>query len=265
LYNEYSVAQFNYRNQWPISNLYTSYGASYFQDSPDLNSNFGAIVKYDNQYNGTFSQSSVGLNYAYKLQIARQTNFLFGLQAFYNYSSANYSNLTFENPTINLPSNESNSFPTINSGIGLLIHKEHFIGISANNLFNFANANSNLIINATYIGKYKGNYYSDISYEPLINISSDLNYLQLKYGGNINFSPIKIGFLLSQNGINFNAFVILLGISFENYDIVYTYDLNLSEAVTINPKMAAHEVTFLYKFEYKGRSKHKGAIKCPDI
>ena len=120
--------------------------------------------------------------------------------------------------------------------------------------------------NLNYVGSIQvKNYYSEIFYEPVINISSDLTKLQLYYGGNVNYSGFKAGLLINQTELNINALIILLGISFENYDIVYTYDLNLSGAVTLNPKMAAHEVTFLRKFQYKGRRKRRGAIKCPDI
>lgn len=264
---DYSIAQLNYRNQWPVSNLYTSYGVSYFHNAENLNSNFGAILNYDSQYKGTFTNAAIGLNYAYKLQTGRKSYFLFGLQGYYNFSNINYNNLTFENQVVGQPTGQSNRFPSVNVGIGYTLFEEHFIGISLNNLLsNSEYPESNLIYNASYVGKIKAkSYYSEYYFEPILHISTDLDYIQLQYGSNLSYEGLKAGVLLNQTQLNVNTLIILLGISFENYEFVYTYDLNLSGAVTINPKMAAHEVTFLSKFQYKGRSKRRGAIKCPDI
>ena len=266
-FNDYSVAQLNYRNQWPVSNTYTSYGVSYFHNIENLNSNFGAIINYDNQYKGTFTQTAIGLNYAYKLRTGRETHFLFGLQAYYNLASTNYSKLIFENQLTSPTNNERKKYPTINSGFGFLIKNEHFIGISVNNLLGSSTPPINtLLYSASYVGRIKlKNYYSEVFIEPILHISTNLNYIQFQYGSNINYSGLKAGVLINQTAINLNTFIILLGISFENYDFVYTYDINLSGAITINPKMAAHEVTFLKKFQYKGRRKRHKAIKCPDI
>lgn len=266
LVNESSILQLNYRNQWPVSNLYSSYGVAYLHYSEDLNSNFGAILNYDNQFNGTFSKISPGINYAYRFQIDRRSYIALGLQGFYNYSAINYSNLTFENPGSAISGNQSRWFPSVNSGIGLIINEEHFIGLSGINLYS-GSEDEELLINASYIGDIKlNNYYSDVFFQPLINITTNLNWVLSNYGANIDYNGFKAGLALNQSNLSINTIIILLGISFENYEFVYTYDLNLSGAVTINPKMAAHEVTFLRKFQYKGRrTNHRGAIKCPDI
>ena len=266
LVNEYSVLQLNYRNQWPVSNLYTSYGITYLHYADKLKSNFGAMVNYDNQFNGTFSKISPGINYAYKLQITRNNHLTFGLQGFYHYSSVNYSNLTFENQQNTIQGNQSQWYSSVNSGIGLIINQEHFIGLSGINLYS-GSTQDDLLVNVTYIGDLKlNNYYSEVFFQPLINISTNFEWMLLTYGANIDYDGFKAGLALSQSGLSINTFIILLGISFENYEFVYTYDLNLSGAVSINPKMAAHEVTFLRKFQYKGRrTNRRGAIKCPDI
>jgi len=267
LFFDYTVAQLNYRNQWPVSGLYSSYGVAYFHSADKLNSNIGAIINYDNQYKGTFTNIAAGLNYAYKLQTGRKSHFLFGLQGFYTRAATNYSNLTFENQNMTIPANESFYTPRINVGIGYNLNNEHFIGLSANNLFTNTGTNpATMLYNASYIGRIQaGNYYSNYNISPILSISTDLNYIQFQYGANVNYEGLMAGLLLNQTQLNINALTILLGISFENYDFVYTYDLNLSGAVTFNPKLAAHEVTFLSKFQYKGRSKRRGAIKCPDI
>lgn len=264
---DHTIAQLNYRNQWPVSNMYTSYGLSYFHNADKLNCNFGAILNYDNEYNGTFSNLSAGLNYSYKFQASRRSHLIFGLQGLYSQASINYSQLQFEDATAVVMPNEKSIYPTINVGMAYLLQDQHYFGASLINLLSDKDfPNNNLTYTVSYIGHVKmKNYYSSVYFEPMLYFSTDLAYIQLQYGANLSYDGLKVGFSLNQTEINISTMVFLLGISFENYEFVYTYDLNLSGAVTINPKMAAHEVTFLKKLQYKGRSKRRGAIKCPDI
>lgn len=267
LYTDFSTVHLNYRNQWPSSTQYTSYGAAGFYVAENLNSSFGAIVNYDNEYQGTFTRTAIGGNYAYKMQTGHRSHLLFGLQAYYNLASANYSRLVFENPAAPVPANQQSSYTSISSGIGLLVNEEHFIGFSVLNLLPTAtNLSEEICLQVSYRGLIQPRgYYNDLQYEPLVNISSNLIETEAYYGMSVVYSGLKGGLILRQNMFRLNTLIILLGISFENYDIVYTNDINLSGVVSVNPKMAAHEVTFLAKFKYKARSKRKGAIKCPDI
>ncbi len=267
LYTDFSTLQLNYRNQWPSSTQYTSYGAAGFYVAENLNSSFGAIVNYDNEYQGTFTRTAFGGNYAYKMQTGHRSHLLFGLQAFYNLAASNYSGLTFENPAAPVPANQQSSYTSISSGIGILLNEEHFLGASVINLLpTAANLSEDLQIQLSYRGIIRPRgYYNELHYEPLVNISSNLIETEALYGMSVVYSGLKGGLIIRQNMFRVNALIILLGISFENYQFVYTNDINLSGVVSVNPKMAAHEVTFLTKIKYKARSKRKGAIKCPDI
>lgn len=268
-FNEYSLIQLNYRNQWPVDGIYNTYGASYFHAAEDLNSNFGAIINYDKQFKGVFNTLAIGGNYAYRLQTGRKSYLLFGIFGSYNLQNLNYSNLSFENPAISIPENQTINYPVINSGISYILNKNHLFGASVVNIYPFVeNPLINRGINFSYIGHIEPRSYgrSLITFvEPVANILISNYKLEFLYGANLGFQNLKGGILINQTGISINTVVFLLGISFENYEFIYTYDLNLSTSVTINPKMAAHEVTFLRKFQYKGRRKRRGAIKCPDI
>jgi type IX secretion system PorP/SprF family membrane protein len=267
-YNDYSLFQLNYRNQWPANNMYTSYGVAYFHNSDNLNSNFGAIVNYDQQYNGTFSQLAAGVNYAYKLKISRRSHFLFGLQTYYNHSAINYSGLTFQNDiTASIPTNQLSQFPSVHAGIGILFPDKHFLGASVNNILSYTEPfTPKRSYSINYVGSLQvRGYYSEFYIEPMIRGYTDLTKVHIIYGSNINYYGFKAGLLLNQTNLSINGLIILLGINFENYEFVYTYDLNLSGVLTLNPKMATHEVTFLRKLQYKGRRNRRGAIKCPDI
>ena len=67
-----------------------------------------------------------------------------------------------------------------------------------------------------------------------------------------------LGAWMRQNiQFNFDALIVSAGISFEKYNISYSYDVNLKKINFLSTKMAAHEVTFLYRFEYKEEQKVK--------
>lgn len=267
--NDFSWIQLNYRNQWPVDGIYNTYGAAYFHDAEDLNSNFGAILNYDRQLKGVFNTYALGANYAFRLQTGRRSFLLFGLSGSYNFQFLNYSILSFENPLAPTPDNQARNFPLLNSGISFLYNETHLIGASVVNIYPFVN--NPLVdrgINVSYIGHIEPRSYSrsGISYlEPVANVLWSNYKLEFLYGGNMGIQNFKAGLLLNQTNISLNSVAILLGISFENYEFIYCYDINLSTSVSINPKMVAHEVTFLNKFQYKGRRKRRGAIKCPDI
>lgn len=265
-FNNYSHLQLNYRNQWPVAGMYTTYGASFFHNAKSLNSNFGIILNHDRQLNSAFTSTSIGANYSYSLKTGYRTKLLFGLNGNYVFENLNYNRLNFENP-VSWPS-ERNNIPVINSGISFVLGNNHLLGFSVINIL--GNRSSNLTsqeYNVCYIGEIevrrRGN--TPLLVEPLGEVSFKNNFLDISYGVNFGFSALKTGILLSQSNLKVNTATFLLGILYYNYEFIYTYDLNLSGAVSINPKMAAHEVTFLSKFQYKVKRKKHGAIKCPKL
>ncbi len=266
--NDFSLIQLNYKNQWPVDGIYNTYGASVFHSADELNSNIGFILNYDRQLQGVFNTINAGVNYTYKIQTHRRNHILFGLCGLYGYQELNYSNLTFENPLATTPANLSRTFPQFNAGISYMIRETHIIGFSLTNIYPFTdNPLTKREYNISYLGhiETKG-YNSLLTYiEPVGNILITSYKTEILTGINFGLYNFKSGFLINFGDFIPNAVTILLGISFENYEFIYSYDLNLSGAVSINPKMAAHEVTFLRKFQYKGRRKRRGAIKCPDI
>jgi type IX secretion system PorP/SprF family membrane protein len=267
-FNDFSLLQLNYRNQWPIDGIYNTYGVSYFQSAESLNSNFGGILLYDRQLKGALTNISTGINYSFKLPVSQKNYILFGMMGSFNYQSLNYSRLVFDpnsNPSNN---NQNNSYPILNSGVSFLLNENQAIGISVVNIFsNPVGQHQSVQFHANYLSHYNlERYNQSISYvEAFADIFFTQEHLNLLYGSNIDFSAFKTGFLINQQNLSINSISFLLGISYANYDFIYSYDLNLAGKVTLNPKIAAHEVTFLMKFQYKKRTKHHRAIKCPKI
>lgn len=266
--NDYSILQFNYRNQWPIDGIYNTYSASYFHSLDHLNSNVGIILNHDRQYKGFLTNSSVGVNYVYKLHTGYRRFLYMGISGHYFLQRLNTGALTFENNTVGFQENRINTYPYINTGLTYSLYNIHFFSFSVSNVVPLTNHPlAGRVFSLSYLAHIKSHsHYGLPSYfEPIIAVNKAEDYLEFKYGGNLGFYNVKGGLLISQTGIKLNTTSFLLGIMFENIEFIYTYDLNLSGAVSINPKMAAHEVTFLSKFQYKRRRTRRGAIKCPKI
>lgn len=266
--NDFSWIQLNYRNQWPVDGIFNTYGVAYFHDAEDLHSNFGAVFNYDRQLKGVYNTYALGANYAFQMQTGRRSYLLLGLSGSYNFQYLNYSNVNFA-PSAPVPENQARNYPLINSGISFLYNETHLIGVSVVNIYPFV---TNPLVDRTIHISYIGNIEprrptrSSISYiQPVANIRWSNYKFEFLYGGNVGIHNFKAGLLLNQTMRSINSAAILLGISFKNYEFIYSYDINLSTSVSINPKMVAHEVTFLNKFQYNGRRKRRGAIKCPDI
>lgn len=267
--NDFSLMQLNYRNQWPVAGVYNTYGASYFHNANNLSSNFGLVLNYDRQLKGVISRSSAGFNYSFKLQTSRRDYLFMGFSGSYNLEQLNYSVLQFENQAPNAYNNDQQSYPYFNAGISYFLKEQHLFGASVTNIYPFTLSSpySQRGFDLQYLGKIEPRGYQRmlIYIEPVISLDFEGARLSSSLGSNLGVYNFKSGLMLNQTNFSINSLTILLGISFDNYELIYSHDLNLSTRVTINPKMAAHEVTFLRKFQYKGRRKHRGAIKCPDI
>jgi type IX secretion system PorP/SprF family membrane protein len=261
----YSVIHLNYRNQWPVAGMYSTYGIAYFQNIKGLKSNVGLILNHDSQLKSAFTSTLIGLNYSYKLTTGNRSEIFFGLNGNYVFDNLNYNNLSFENQPSNL-SNEKKRFPVINSGISLRLFNQHLIGFSVVNIL--GQKSNNLLsqeYNLCYIGDLEHRRWGNLplKIEPVGKITYKKSYFDFSYGCNIGFSPFKTGILITQSNLKINSTTFLLGILYDNFEFIYTYDLNLSGVISANPKMAAHEVTFLSKLQYKLKSKKHRAIKCP--
>lgn len=262
-----SLLNINYRNQYPFSS-YINYNASYFQNIESLHSNFGALLSHEQQNHGIFSHSSISLNYAYKFNISRNSYLSAGLRGGYNLSSVDYSALTFENGNGSYLESQSMYFPDFSFGITAIIEDKTFFGVSINHLFEPGKYNSEKIrrlYSISFSGKYNlSRSYNSNIFEPIVVLIYQEPRSSVYYGGNLYFFNFIGGVLLHQDfSFNFSYASILLGISYENYKIIYSYDLNLSRKLLFSHKMAAHEVTFLISLQYKDKRKKRGAIKCP--
>jgi type IX secretion system PorP/SprF family membrane protein len=264
-----SLLQFTYRNQWPGNADFVTYSAAFLIRYEEIKSTAGIQVYRDDQGKGIISTTSVNLLYGYHTQLFTGLSFAAGISGGYNIFVIDYSKLHFENnttPTINTGKN----YADFSTGIEFGILKRTFLGFSISNLLTPEISPGNRLYRKyclSYHGVYNlSNQYSHDHFElePILVTTVQNNFNEILYGARCNYLSFQGGVYLRQDyKFNFDATIILLGISFGNNDFIYTYDINLSAAESNFNKMASHEVTFLHKFEYTNTRKKKGAIKCP--
>jgi type IX secretion system PorP/SprF family membrane protein len=274
-----------YRNQWPgIPATFVTYGASLIMPVKSLNSGIGLSVMNDMQGGGVINLTSASLLYGYLIELNNNWNIGAGLSASLMMKRFNADELVFRSDLLSdlgygygnvTYGSYSRSYPDFSVGFIARNRDGLSFGISANHLTRPRDSQSTLIesrlpmkFTAFISGKVGGNRHrNDFSAEPAVFYTRQKNNQELIWGSFFNITPnFMMGAWLRQNiRLNFDAAIISAGFSWEKYNISYSYDVNLKKMRFLSTKMAAHEVTFLYRFEYKEVHKVKRFKKseCP--
>lgn len=254
---------FGVRSQWPASGNYKIYTASYYHHKANIPQTIGANIEYQTQniYNTIYA---LRLHYSYKLSIDDNLQVTPNVSVGFKANNINYGRLTFEDlATVSQQENETNIRPNFYLGSSVLYKKAHLFAVSINPNGLYSDNTSNEVL-VGYTGQIKS-YISPllvISPQFLYNFYNSLHEFQ--YGVKTIYKPFVAGIYTRHNEkFNFNAAIILLGTCWENYELNYAYDINLTNEFTFFNGLGAHEVTFSVKFRYKRKSIMRKAIKCP--
>jgi type IX secretion system PorP/SprF family membrane protein len=280
-----SSAEFGltYRNQWPgIPATFVTYGAALVVPFKSINSGLGVCVVNDMQGSGVINSTSAGLLYGYRLKFGNNWQVGAGISASYVMKHFSADELVFRSDLLNdlgysygnvVYDNYSKNYPDFS--VGLIANNNNLsFGISMAHVTRPEASLSNLIENrlpvkytAFISGKLSGEGKRLVTPEPAVFYSYQHNNQEIIWGSAFLIgSNFMIGGWLRQNiKMSFEAFIISAGISWEKYNISYNYDVNLKKIDFLSTKMAAHEVTFLYRFEYKEKYKSGRGKKnsCP--
>lgn len=282
----------NYRNQYPsLSNAYVTYNASYDQNLPGINSGFGILVMSDAQGDGGLVRTSAALYYSYNLQVSNAIYIRFGVKGAYYQEKLNWNKFVFAsqidpttgniNPGSGEPPPPKDNISTVDFAAGaVLSHTDKFfVGFAVDHLTQpslsfYDNSDSKLpmkitlnagaMINATSggLGNLGG---GDILISPNLLYMQQEKFHQLNVGLYVNKNPFVVGAWFRHNFQNPDAVVALVGLTFNNIRIGYSYDFTVSQ---IGGKAGgAHEVSFAWDFcIYKEQSRrHIRAIKSPSF
>jgi type IX secretion system PorP/SprF family membrane protein len=278
-------AGLTYRNQWPgIPATFVTYGAALVVPVKALNSGIGVTIMNDVQGSGVISRASATFTYGYLIELDRNWQIGTGLSASWvmkqfsadelifrsdllNDLGYSYGNVTFDNYSRNYP----------DFSVGIIARRTDFFsfGVSASHLTRPRDTD-NTLTDSRLPMKYTAfasmilgaaNRYNSFTIEPAVFYSHQEGNREIIWGTMFNLqSKFLLGSWLRHNtNFNFDALILTAGISWEKYNISYSYDVNLKKLSFLSTKMAAHEVTFLYRFEYKDEHKVKKFRKseCP--
>jgi len=276
-------AGFTYRNQWPgIPATFITYGATIVLPLDVLNSGIGVSFLNDMQGSGVINRTSASLMYGYRFQLTSKWQIRAGIGASYVFKKFNADDLVFRSDILNdlgysfgqiTFDNYSRSYPDFGLGVIASNVRNFSFGFSVahitrpeESLSNLAESRLPLKYSSFVSGRIiarKGSGTGSLIFDPSVFFSTQQQNHELVWGSQVLFGGnFMIGGWMRQNlKFKFESLIVAAGISWEHYNISYSYDVNLKKINFLSTKMAAHEVTFLYRFEYNEMKFKK--VECP--
>jgi type IX secretion system PorP/SprF family membrane protein len=275
----------NYRNQYPsLANAYVTYNVSYDQSLPSISSGFGLLVMNDAQGDGGLVRTSAALFYSYNLTVSSSINVRFGVKGAYYQEKLNWNKFIFASqidpttgnidPNSGEPPPTKDNITTVDFAVGAVMSYSDlfFVGIAVDHLTQpslsfYDNSDSKLPMKVTVNAGAMINASSrgDLLISPNVLYMQQENFHQLNAGLYINKYPFVVGGWFRHNFQNPDAVVALLGLTYNNLRVGYSYDFTVSQ---VGSKAGgAHEISFAWDFcIYKEKSrKHIRAIKSPSF
>lgn len=271
-----------YRNQWPgIDADFVTYGAAFIQPLHVINSGIGVKFLRDTEGGGVFSRTSTNLNYAYSFKVSRDLQVFAGLGASYVCRQFSPENLQFPSDILNdlgvssPPANISaytRGYPDFSTGIIGTYQKVFTLGLSVAHVtrpketFSDEPA-SRLPVKYALFSSYRLPAGGKYNQRPLVFIPALMFVHQgitneLVWGTSAEIRSFTASVWLRHDlSLHFSSVLFTAGILQKKYTFLYSYDVNLTRVNFLSTKMGSHEVTFLFRFEYK-RKKLK-SVKCP--
>lgn len=274
-----------YRNQWPAMNsAFVTYCASFVQPVETMNSVFGVNLIHDNQAQGAILQTSLSAVYAYDVKVSDLISMAGGLELSYIFQDVNESRFIFESDITGTASgsepldygNYKSGYGDFSLGITMNYDDRYFSGIAVHHLTRPVRHDGEpelLSLSRRYTVHLHGKFdlvhrygNRDVFLIPGIQFQQQLKYQEFVYGANCKMNPFVFGLWVRQDlRFNMDAVILLAGFSRNAYNFYYSYDVNMKNIHFFSTGMGAHEVTFLYHFQYNGKRKKRGALKCPKI
>lgn len=273
----------NYRNQYPVLNVYQTYSASYDQYVAPLNGGVGLVLMRDEAGDGAFSTTDASLVYSYHLKASRKFTILAGFQGTYRQISIDWESFTFpdeidpyygfvgETAEVN-PGN--NTVSTFDLTAGLIGYTERFyFGLVASHLTQpdvsfFVQDRLPLKFTAHMgftIPLGRKRLVTDLQNYLIPNIVYQIQgpYDQITTSMAFSRGDFKGGLGFRSSTTNPDALVILVGYTplEGNWGFGYSYDYTISSIA--NNLGGAHELSLSYQFPCRAPRKKTKAINCP--
>lgn len=276
-------ASLNYRNQYPVLDVFQTYSASYDQYVDGLNGGIGVLVMRDNAGGGALSTTEASLMYSYHLKVSRKFTLLAGFQGTFRQRSVNWGNFTFPDQIdpyygfvleSNQPKPQSTTSNNLDVSAGILGFTERFyFGASFHHLTQpdeafFQDGKLPLKISGQAgftipLGRQRVRNELQNYLIPNIVYQHQGSFDQMTLSTAFSRGPISGGLGFRTSTANPDAVVVLLGYAPTEgaWKVGYSYDITISTQA--NSLGGAHEVSLGYNFPCRVRKKRNEAIKCP--
>lgn len=272
-----------YRNQWPgIPATFVTYGATVVIPVETLHSGVGISFLNDMQGSGVINRTSASLLYGYLLKINNRWQVGTGINATYVFKKFNADELVFRSDILNdlgysyspvVFGNYSKGYPDFSLGFIARNDRHLSFGVSASHVTRPDDSFSELedsrlpvkyaaFVSGRIVAK-KHLSSKSLVLEPAVFFSQQKQSQELVWGTQFLLGEnFQLGGWFRQNlKFQYESFIVSAGISWDHYNISYSYDVNLKKIQFLSTKMAAHEVTFLYRFKYNDKKIKK--VECP--
>jgi type IX secretion system PorP/SprF family membrane protein len=281
----YHRAVINYRNQWPgMERGFVTYNASYDQYVPKLHGGVGVLLNVDNAGDGMLRTTQASLIYAYTLQVSYDFFVNMAIQGTFYQKSLKWDMLRFGDqidllqglvlPTDETqPDNTSVYVPDFSAGVAFGWKGAVHGGLSVSHL-----TRPNLAFYSQYENRLDMKYTAHLGvnynpngegmlFDPVFWISPNIlyqqqgNFHQINGGVYVVRLPICLGAWYRHNFENADAFIVLVGIYYQNLKIGYSYDITLSQIRSVTG--GAHEISIAWQFRLKERMRHVYPLNAP--
>ncbi len=276
----------NYRNQWAnLPNAYITYAFSFDHYVSDYKSGVGLLVLRD-QEGGVYNTTTAGVAYSYAIDVNNNIKVRPGLTASYYNRSINYSELDFADElsrgatsSIEIPKNEQVNHYDFALSV-LTYTDKYWLGATTDHLLalnkQFAEDDTYPSLKISAYGGVKFQLFETVrsKIDRFVSLSffykNQAGFNQLDLGVNYEKDPFRIGLWFRgipafEEDADLNAVVLLVGYSFNDILINYSYDISTSRLLASTG--GAHEISIAYKFgsDRGGRRRKMGAVPCPSF
>jgi type IX secretion system PorP/SprF family membrane protein len=270
----------NYRNQWPsLSGNYVTYSASYDQYVKSISGGLGVLMTHDQQAQGTFNTSMLGLIYSYHLKINRKWKMMFGARASWYQKFLDWNKLTFNDmidpkkgfiyATGDVPRGGSRGF--FDASAGMLIFNKRFFAGAAVHHINEPNetliiGNSKLPMRITaHAGAEipfgnKSKYSNPTALMPNIIYQYQNGFEELNIGTYLKYNEFTAGVWYRTS----DAFIVTLGMTTPKFKFGYSYDVTVSELNNGNSG-GSHELSLGIYINCHSKPTSFKTISCPSF
>ncbi len=250
---------------------------------------YGLLMNFDKAGDANYNTIQIGVPLAQHLQFNGKTLIIsYGILPALYYNSLDYTYLTFQeqftgtqyDPDIEISEAidmNSTTFFDLSAGIQATYKPKNnlsytlgvaFYNINHPNISFYKEDNVQLKSRYLFHGNAILGVTSNIDVIPGFKMQFQGKQHEFHFGGmgifyfdDTDISQVQTGVWFRSK--NKDAVIFGLGCRYQNLDIMFNYDLNISSLKTASNGHGAMEVTLSYITEYHNKSKRRAAIRCP--